>query len=155
MNTGKDYFALTATMTANADGTVLPIPFSAKLLKVYFNATTAPGADIDVTLKKNGVASSIVGTLATANGKGSIVPDSALTVANAEIDADAKKGQHGTSITYSNGVSYGVIGTNYIGGSFPNAGSLLDFVAGDTIACALEDDETVAGAVAVLFFEKI
>lgn len=151
----KDTFTLTATLASAADGTVLPVPTSARLIAVYMNCTTAPSADATATIKKNGSATTVTGTLVAATKKGSILPTSATAAAQAEIDADAKKGQYGSSITYSGGVSYGVVGTNYIGGTFPSDSVLADFVAGDTVACALGTATNIAGGVAVLVFEKI
>lgn len=158
----KDTFTLTATLASAADGTVLPVPTSARLLAVYMNCTTAPSADATATIKKNGTATTVTGTLVAATKKGSILPTSATAAAQAEIDAGAAtasplddKGQYGGSVTYANGISYGVSGTNYIGATFPSDSVLVDFVAGDTVACALGTATNIAGGVAVLVFEKI
>jgi len=151
----KDTFTLTATLASAADGTVLPLPTSCRLISVYMNCTTAPSADATATVKKNGSATTVTGTLVAATKKGSIVPSTTTALANAEIDASALKGQYGSSVTYANGVSYGVVGTNYIGGSFPSEPVLVDFVAGDTVGVTLGTATSIAGAVAVLTFEKI
>jgi hypothetical protein len=120
------------------------------------NCTTAPSADATATIKKNGTSTSVTGTLVAATKKGSIVTSTTTALANAEIDASSLKGQYGSAMTYSNGVSYGIAsGTNYIGGTFPSEPVLVDFVAGDTVAVALGTATSIAGAVAVLVFEKI
>jgi hypothetical protein len=153
----KDTFTLQSILVTAADGTVLPLPTSCRLLSVHINA---PGlsADVVATVKKNGSATTVTGTVVAATDKGSIVPTTTTALANAEIDASSLKGQYGSAITYSNGVSYGVSsGTNYIGGTFPSEQVLVDFVAGDTVAVALATATgmTAGAGVAVLTFEKI
>ena len=152
----KDVFTLQSILVTAADGTVLPLPTACRLLSVHINA---PGlsADVVATVKKNGSATTVTGTVAAATDKGSIVPTTTTALANAEIDASALKGQYGSSVTYASGVSYGVVGTNYIGGTFPSESVLVDFVAGDTVAVALATATgmTAGAGVAVLTFEKI
>ena len=156
MSLYPDTFTMTQALTKNVTNTALPVPCAARLIAVYMNATTAPTTSATaVTVYKNGTTTGKSGNVALVTGKGSILPVTDVANANTEIDADDTKGAHATSNTYSSGVTYGVIGTNYIRPIFPSGTDITTFAAGDTIALAVANNAAIAGLVATMVFETL
>ena len=154
MALNPDLFSITATVTAGADTSSFPLPCPANLIRVDVSSTTPPADDVSFSVKKNAT-TLVTEDLPADPGSVSITPTKADDLAKALIDDSTNYGSYGTGTTYSNGITTGYNGVNYIGGSYPSESPLGVFATGDVVLLTMGADDDLDGCEATFLFERI